>query len=118
MPAKWQWKLKQLTYTSALAGRKKYGRARGVTPQYAIAADAANESKVGDALRIRVQRHQTCEDIALDGFAARQRVPDSQEIAFGHEGLRRRYLACPCFGTGHQSIHLGGVPESIDYPGK
>ena len=61
---KWGWKMRQLTFSSALSGHKKYGRERRTANAYATDADAAGETKMGDALRVKCNRHQECEHLA------------------------------------------------------
>ena len=69
--ARWEWKLRQLVYSSALRGDKKWGRERKTGMEYADAADAAGDGKIADALRIRCQRHEKLEGLAFGGFMNR-----------------------------------------------
>ena len=70
--ARWGWKLKQLTCTSATDGVTKYGHERNTAQTYANDADAANESKMGTAIRLRTTRHEKLENLSHGGFTSRE----------------------------------------------
>ena len=69
--AKWDWKIKQLSYFTALKGVKKMGRERCTAICYADEAEAAGKGTVGGAIRVRCRRHEVCENLAYGGFATR-----------------------------------------------
>ena len=76
--ARWEWKLRQLTYDIALKGLKRYGRERKTGWGCADDAEKAVECNLADALRIRYRRHENCEMLALGGFMSRP-FPKLQE---------------------------------------
>ena len=67
--AKWEWKLKQLSYSSALDGPRKWGRERRTCGAYAVEADTKGKHLVAAALRQRAKIHDQLENLRLGGWA-------------------------------------------------
>ena len=69
--ARWEWKLKQLNYSEALQGERKFGRERHTAGTYARDAEAAGDEKMAKSLRSRAMRHELCESLGLGGILTR-----------------------------------------------